>query len=588
MQKTNRFSRLLAVLVAVFMAVCCLPLSAFAEGGTNTPASITLSFKNEKDETVGEGVMNAPSLGDHRFSEVQDQVPAGYALADPEGIFNVNTETKGITVPVIATEGTMYIYFVCGDDIVGDAHHTLALGNHNYSELAQFVPEGYQMTVSGDFMVTDGGELKVAVEKIVTEVNMNIRFMDGDTFIADGDYMLTVGTHNYSELAQYVPAGYRMTASGDFQVPADGGQLDVNVEKITDTVVMNIRFMEGDTFIAGGDYMLPAGVQNYSILEQYVPAGYKMTVTGDFQVTAGGKLDVNVEKITDTVVMNIRFMEGETFIAGGDYMLPAGVQNYSILEQYVPAGYKMTVTGDFQVTAGGKLDVNVEKITDTVVMNIRFMEGETFIAGGDYMLPAGVQNYSILEQYVPAGYKMTVTGDFQVTAGGKLDVNVEKITDTVVMNIRFMEGETFIAGGDYMLPAGVQNYSILEQYVPEGYEMDVMGDFMAAQDAKLEVPVHKIADEPEDKPEDKPGEGGGDNGSDSSTPAAGTNDNGSNAQNGQTDAQVVKADVPADNSTKIMPQTGLSAEKPVVFGAMMVTGLGSAAAYLFVLRKKLN
>ena len=329
-------------------------------------------------------------------------------------------------------------------------------------------------------------------------------------------------------------------------------------------------------------------MQNYSILEQYVPAGYKMTVTGDFQVTAGGKLDVNVEKITDTVVMNIRFMEGETFIAGGDYMLPAGVQNYSILEQYVPAGYKMTVTGDFQVTAGGKLDVNVEKITDTVVMNIRFMEGETFIAGGDYMLPAGVQNYSILEQYVPAGYKMTVTGDFQVTAGGKLDVNVEKITDTVVMNIRFMEGETFIAGGDYMLPAGVQNYSILEQYVPEGYEMDVMGDFMAAQDAKLEVPVHKIADEPEDKPEDKPGEGGGDNGSDSSTPAAGTNDNGSNAQNGQTDAQVVKADVPADNSTKIMPQTGLSAEKPVVFGAMMVTGLGSAAAYLFVLRKKLN
>ena len=393
MQKTNRFSRLLAVLVAVFMAVCCLPLSAFAEGGTNTPASITLSFKNEKDETVGEGVMNAPSLGDHRFSEVQDQVPAGYALADPEGIFNVNTETKGITVPVIATEGTMYIYFVCGDDIVGDAHHTLALGNHNYSELAQFVPEGYQMTVSGDFMVTDGGELKVAVEKIVTEVNMNIRFMDGDTFIADGDYMLTVGTHNYSELAQYVPAGYRMTASGDFQVPADGGQLDVNVEKITDTVIMNIRFMDG---------------------------------------------------------------------------------------------------------------------------------------------------------------------------------------------------ETFVAGGDYMLPAGVQNYSILEQYVPEGYEMDVMGDFMAAQDAKLEVPVHKIADEPEDKPEDKPGEGGGDNGSDSSTPAAGTNDNGSNAQNGQTDAQVVKADVPADNSTKIMPQTGLSAEKPVVFGAMMVTGLGSAAAYLFVLRKKLN
>lgn len=53
MQKTNRFSRLLAVLVAVFMAVCCLPLSAFAEGGTNTPASITLSFNDKRMKRSG-------------------------------------------------------------------------------------------------------------------------------------------------------------------------------------------------------------------------------------------------------------------------------------------------------------------------------------------------------------------------------------------------------------------------------------------------------------------------------------------------------------------------------------------------------
>lgn len=32
MQKTTRLQRLLAVVVAVFMAVCCLPLSAFADG----------------------------------------------------------------------------------------------------------------------------------------------------------------------------------------------------------------------------------------------------------------------------------------------------------------------------------------------------------------------------------------------------------------------------------------------------------------------------------------------------------------------------------------------------------------------------
>ena len=75
---------------------------------------------------------------------------------------------------------------------------------------------------------------------------------------------------------------------------------------------MNIRFMDGDTFVAGGDYKVPEGVNNYAILEQYVPEGYEMTVSGDFMATEGGKLDVNIQKISTDVIMNIRFMDGET------------------------------------------------------------------------------------------------------------------------------------------------------------------------------------------------------------------------------------------------------------------------------------
>ena len=44
MQKTSRLNRLLAVLVAVFMAVCCLPLNAFAEDGT---CGLTLAIYND-------------------------------------------------------------------------------------------------------------------------------------------------------------------------------------------------------------------------------------------------------------------------------------------------------------------------------------------------------------------------------------------------------------------------------------------------------------------------------------------------------------------------------------------------------------
>ena len=48
---------------------------------------------------------------------------------------------------------------------------------------------------------------------------------------------------------------------------------------------------------------------------------------------------------------------------------------------------------------------------------------------------------------------MTVSGDFMAEDGGKLVVNIEKISTDVIMNIRFVtvDGE-FVAGGDYFIP----------------------------------------------------------------------------------------------------------------------------------------
>ena len=55
-----------------------------------------------------------------------------------------------------------------------------------------------------------------------------------------------------------------MTASGDFYAN-DGGKLEVSIEKIITDVTMNIQFKDGDEVVAGGDYTVPAGVQNYSV-----------------------------------------------------------------------------------------------------------------------------------------------------------------------------------------------------------------------------------------------------------------------------------------------------------------------------------
>lgn len=93
--------------------------------------------------------------------------------------------------------------------------------------------------------------------------------------------------------------------------------------------------------------------------------------------------------------------------------------------------------------------------------------------------------------------------------------------------------------------------------------------------------------------EKKPSSGDSDSDSSSSSDNN-SNNNNSNSNNNNTKTvssnnnQVVKADAPADNTAKIMPQTGLSVETPVVFGVMMVAALAGAGAYLFAIRKKLN
>ena len=338
------------------------------------------------------------------------------------------------------------------------------------------------------------------------EIIMKIQFICDGEVVKAGDFFVPAGVQNYSVLKEYVPEGYQMTASGDFMAGADA-TLFINVEKIApEAVIMNIQFKCGDEVIAGGDYFVPAGVQNYSVLEQYVPTGYRMTVSGDFMAEKNGKLEIGVEKVmADTdVIMNIAFKTADgTFVAGGDYFVPAGVQNYSVLEQYVPKGYEMTVSGDFMAEDGGKLVVNIEKISTDVIMNIRFVtvDGE-FVAGGDYFLPEGIQNFEILEQYLPEGFKLMEFGDFFVTDGGKEDVTVEEIKSTIPVNVRYWDtvnntqvGESFTITVD--ADATSVNTSTFKD-IPAGYELVWEGD-LQINDGWVWVEVRPVEAPPVEK-----------------------------------------------------------------------------------------
>ncbi len=200
-----------------------------------------------------------------------------------------------------------------------------------------------------------------------------------------------------------------------------------------------------------------------SILEQYVPEGYKMMESGDFTVTAGGQEDITVEKISEDVIMNIRFVtvDGE-FVAGGDYFLPEGIQNFEILEQYLPEGFKLMEFGDFFVTDGGKEDVTVEEIKSTIPVNVRYWDtvnntqvGESFTITVD--ADATSVNTSTFKD-IPAGYELVWTGDLPIVDGWVwVEVRGESFTITVDADATSVNTSTF-------------------KDIPAGYELVWTGD----------------------------------------------------------------------------------------------------------------
>lgn len=279
-------------------------------------------------------------------------------------------------------------------------------------------------------------------------------------------------------------ANYTITSQGDLLSLYGGSVIEVTV-KANETqkdVIMKVQFVdETGTVVGGGDYFLPEGVQNNSVLSQYVPVGYQMTTTGDFMVEEGGSIQVNVEKIQKDVILNVQFVdENGTVVAGGDYFVPEGINNYSILEQYLPAGYEMTVSGDFN-TVNGPLTVSVKKVVTSKTINVVFLdEAGNNLGGGDYIVDPdgdGVANYSELS--LPEGYKLKETGDFFVEDGGKYTVVLDKIVDGTVVNVVFVdEAGNNLGGGDYFIDAdgdGIANYT--EFALPEGYELITTGDF---------------------------------------------------------------------------------------------------------------
>ena len=425
------------------------------------------------------------------------------ALAVTLAATSMSTVLPGRASVVQAEESaTMNIQFKDGDEVVAGGDYTVPEGVQNYSVLTQYVPAGYQMTASGDFYAEDGGKLVVNIEKIATDVTMNIQFKDGDEVVAGGDYTVPAGVQNYSVLTQYVPAGYQMTASGDFYAE-DGGKLVVNIEKIAVSSTINVVFVdENGNNLGGGDFTVDAdGDGIFNLSELTVPEGYALTVAGDQFVKdyVGETKVLTVKKILKSSIIKLQFVdENENVVGGGDYFVDAdgdGIFNWKEIE--VPAGYKLAVTGDAFVkdySAVEASEVRVEKIDKGTIINVTFTDPQgNSLGGGDYLVDLdgdGIANYS--ELALPVGYKLNETGDFFVEEGAHYTIVLNREGAAMIHVVFKSEGGKNLGGGDFFVDAdgdGIANYS--ELTLPEGYELIETGDFFVDTEKTYEITLNK-------------------------------------------------------------------------------------------------
>ena len=494
-------------------------------------ANVTVKFVDIDTNTqVGEDVVRAFNEGTNSYSSLAGLgiVPAGYHItqvgdwyAKDGMVLTVNVQ-KDVKASIINVRMTWAGNVVAGGDYFVDADGD---GIFNINELP--IPEGFVSNQLGDFSVADyaNSTLELTLKKTSASV-VNVRFMDGDTFVAGGDYFVDAdgdGVFNVSELP--VPEGYKAETVGDFFTKdyADTA-LQVTVDKIAKASIINVQFMDGNKVVAGGDYFVDAdGDGIFNLSELPVPEGYELSLAGDqFVKDYVGKTTQLKVKAVKAATMKVVYKDQTTQEVVGEETLTGSRQdadgNYvfdAAVDFNIPFGYQLAVDYPVETLKAGEtktteclvtaretvLHVTFETQdgevvgTKTVSTTSQGADGEcwTFMLGTDFDLPEGYKLAEGVDQITNIQIPFGSTGGFTMI--------VEKEDKSSIVKAQFVdEAGVVLAGGDYFVDAdgdGIFNVNELTEWLPEGYKPMVLGDFFVAdyKDCPLQIKVEKIAKE---------------------------------------------------------------------------------------------
>ena len=565
MQKTSRLNRLLAVLVAVFMAVCCLPLNAFAEEKTYMVDFVFHVGDSTGGEYLDDWTKTGVKVEAYNGIMVSDllekasvPMPVGYELANPDEKIDIDADrVVDIEVKKIPEEPSepeepaekplsrMTVHFV--DNNLNDLAESYSLTGGDVAlpaADAAAVPEGYTLT---GWTLRDYGQNLYAPGTTMT-------FGELATVVGDGYDKETGEVHLY----------FYAVLEENVTEPAEKPLSRMTVHFVDN----NLNDLAESYSLTGGDVALPAAdaaavpegskllgwtLRDYG-QNLYAPGttmtfGELATVVGDGYDKETGEVYLYFYAVyegdTQTVGLNFYDEENHEQVCETTVELPADAIHLNTSKIELPEGYEFVETGDLAINDG--------------------------------WIYVGVKPIKTLRIYWAID-----NGEAADFADGSADTWTQElswkhINDEIAMpEITVKDGYVFNGWS-----VGGQNS---EFWGPELATMTVGDKFVADEKGGVISITANIVAKTEDKGDT--GATGGDSGSDSSNKNNNTTTATATSANGG--EEVVKADTPADPTVKVLPQTGVRVETPVVFGGMLFAALAGAGAYLFAMRKKLN
>lgn len=577
MHKKRQLQRLWAVLVAVFLAVCCLPTSAFAVTDKVSPkihVTYMLDGKSEKTQEFwpGEVTYHAGQKVKYSWDKLYEkmELPADTRVKDKKtGACELDLSYKADSVfhGYLTVELEPHFWMDFTIRYVGPDGAELESRAVHMQYSPSTAPDAWDLITGSAAFLNYKAELK------------ELKIQPGDDKAYTGKDQLKINPELKDKtLVAYLGQSQNLEAQMvDFQLRYLSTDNQIQKSQAISLVYdPNGELTDvWDFLLAQEPYKILAG-QGYTLSDYVVPAagGDRLcehrgmqAVTTELQgKTVIVHLVKAAEKKTETVDFTLRFLSDDGKV---DLKKQASVT-------YDPNGKGVDgwkyLTGTFTLRGYEKEGYRLQDF------RVPQPAGETAYtdAGQFTVTPALASKTVTVRLAAPARYESSYLIHF-------VDENGKEFLPTATAKVNWTEGQQLNLMAqlkDTLAAVSAKGYTFRTLTVwngtaaYKGTELVVPGSWeLAAHCTKNPTPAGRPAGKPA---------------ANNPAPAKAAAKAAPAKPVAAPAKAVVKPAAPAANNTKILPKTGVQVQTPVVFSVMLIAALAGAAIYLFALRKKLN